>query len=87
MIEYDKDLIDERCVIIAFDVTQKMKGQCVAFDFVFDQENNPLIVEINYGFAHKAYFKCPGFWDAELSWHEGKFNSAEWIIQLMTNKL
>lgn len=85
MIEYDKDLIDERCVKIAFEVTQKMRGYCVAFDFVFDPNKNPLIVEINYGFAHEAYFKCPGYWDNDLNWHEGKFNSAEWIVELMIN--
>ena len=86
MIEYDKELIDERCVKIAFEVTHKMKGQCVAFDFVFDPSNNPLIVEINYGFTHEAYFKCPGFWDKNLNWHEEQFNSAEWIIDLLYSK-
>lgn len=85
MIEYDKELIDERCVKIAFEVTQKMKGQCVAFDFVFDSNNNPLIVEINYGFAHEAYFKCPGHWDQNLNWYEGSFNSAEWIVEHILN--
>jgi glutathione synthase/RimK-type ligase-like ATP-grasp enzyme len=82
-IEYDKDLIDERCVSISFDVAKKLKGQCVAYDFVFDTLNNPLIVEINYGFAHEAYFKCPGYWDEQLNWHSGNFNSAAWMVELM----
>lgn len=84
-IEYDKHLIDERCISIAFEVTKKMKANCVAFDFVFNAENKPLIVEINYGFAHEAYFKCPGYWDEQLNWHEESFNSAHWIVQLYLN--
>ena len=60
-----------------------MEGQCVAFDFVFDQNNAPLIVEINYGFAHKGYEECPGYWDESLNWHKGKFNPCDWIIDLM----
>ncbi|MDD3080045.1 MAG: hypothetical protein PHH37_13235 [Paludibacter sp.] len=86
-IKYDKKEIDEKCVSIAFEVTYKLKAQCVAYDFVFDQNKNPLIVEINYGFAHEAYFPCPGYWDNKLQWHEGSFNSAEWIVENVCNEL
>lgn len=81
-IEYGKEEIDERCVKLAFETTLKLKAQCVAYDFVFDRENKPLIVEINYGFAHEAYFNCPGYWDEKLNWYPGSFNSAHWIIEL-----
>jgi D-alanine-D-alanine ligase-like ATP-grasp enzyme len=56
-------------LICAFQTTAKIKALCVAYDFVFDEQNNPLIVEINYGFAHQAYFPCPGYWDDEMNWH------------------
>jgi glutathione synthase/RimK-type ligase-like ATP-grasp enzyme len=81
MILYDKEEIDERCVKIAFETTEKLQAICIAYDFVFDEDNQPLIVEINYGFDHKAYFPCPGYWDQQLKWHEGRFNSAEWIVE------
>lgn len=80
MILYDKEEIDERCVKIAFETTAKLDAICVAYDFVFNKNNQPLIVEVNYGFEHRAYFPCPGYWDRQLKWHEGKFNSAEWIV-------
>ena len=86
-IEYNKELIDERCVSIAFVVTKRLKAQCVAYDFVFDSTNKPLIVEINYGYAHEAYFKCPGYWDKNLNWHPGTFNSADWIVELMQTSI
>ena len=82
-IEYEKEKIDERCVAIAFEVSANLNGQCVAYDFVFDEQNNPLIVEINYGFAHEAYFKCPGYWDGQLNWHEESFNATHWMIDLL----
>lgn len=85
-IEYDKDRIDEVCVEIAFEVSKKLGTSCLAYDFVYDSHKNPLIVEINYGFAHEAYFNCPGYWDKNLNWHEGKFNSAEWILDLFVKK-
>lgn len=81
VIKFDKELIDERCIKIAFETSEKMKAVCVAYDFVFDMEQNPLIVEINYGFAHQPYLNCPGYWDKDLSWHKGKFNQVEWILE------
>ncbi len=81
VIKFEKELIDEQCVKIAFDTSEKLKANCVAYDFVFDQNGYPLIVEINYGFAHEPYRNCPGYWDKNLNWHEGKFNQVEWILE------
>lgn len=86
-IKYDKDEIDTRCVEIAFDVSTKLNAQVVAYDFVFNQDNKPLIVEINYGYAHKSYFDCPGYWDNQLNWYDGNFNSADWMVELVVSKL
>ena len=86
-IKYDKSEIDTRCVELAFKVTNQMNASCVAYDFVFDKNNSPLIVEINYGFALEAYFECPGFWDKNLIWHEGQFNQVEWIVENLVNSL
>lgn len=86
VIKFEKELIDKRCVRIAFETSKKMKASVVAYDFVFDSNQNPLIVEINYGFAHEAYFKCPGYWDKNLNWHEGTFNQVEWILDEFLKK-
>ncbi len=80
VIRYDKMEIDTRCVQIAFQTSLKLNAQCLAYDFVFD-DATPLIVEINYGFAHKAYESCPGYWDDELKWHNKKVSPTKWIIE------
>ena len=80
---YDKNLIDERCVQISFSTTKKLNAQCVAYDFVFDQNNAPLIIEINYGFDRRGYLSCPGFWDETMKWHEQKFQPEEWMLELL----
>lgn len=79
---YDKNQIDERCVKIAFDVNDKLKTQSIAFDFVFDENNNPLIVEISYGFAANAYDVCEGYWTKDMQWHEGNnFDFCGWMVE------
>jgi len=81
MILYNKIEIDERCIQIAFDVNKKLKSQSIAYDFVFDMENNPLILELSYGYDVKAYDSCPGYWDTDLQWHNGNFNPQSWMVE------
>lgn len=78
---YDKIEIDEKCVEISFEVNKHIKSLSIAFDYVFGRENNPLIVEISYGFAVEPYDPCPGYWDNKLNWHEGKFNPQGWMVE------
>lgn len=79
---YNKSQIDERCVKIALDTNKKLNMQSVAYDFVFDENNNPLIVEISYGYAAHAYDDCEGYWDDNMKWHEGRqFDFCGWMVE------
>lgn len=77
---YEKKHFDESTIGLSFEIAEKLKSQCVAFDFVYLQ-GNPLLVEISYGFSHTAYDHCTGYWDKALNWHEGKVYPQEWIIE------
>lgn len=80
-IVFDPKQIDEHVIKLAFDVNQKLGSQAVAYDFVYDEHQQPLIIEISYGFAMKPYDACPGYWDKDLNWHEGTFNPQAWMIE------
>lgn len=82
---YAKEEFDERCVKMAFDTNKQLKSQCVAFDFVFDTNRSPLIVEISYGFTPSGYRDCPGYWDENLNWHQEKFWPEEWMVDSILN--
>lgn len=81
--KYAREHFDEKCVRISFDIASKLKVQCIAYDYVFDKKDNPLIVEISFGFAKEVYYPCSGYWDKEMNWHEGSFNQVEWIVDLI----
>lgn len=86
-IVYDKQQIDERCVQIAFEVNRKLHAQSIAFDFVFDELRNPLIVEISYGYAVKAYDSCEGYWTEDMVWHAGtNFDFCGWMVDDLLKK-
>lgn len=76
--QYDRDAIDERCVKIAFEVNKKLKSQSVAYDFIFDECNNPLIVEISYGYV-SSIFK--GYWDENMTWVQGECTPQYWQLE------
>jgi glutathione synthase/RimK-type ligase-like ATP-grasp enzyme len=70
-IDYDIDQIDMRCVELAFQISQKMGFQCMAYDFLENDQKEPEFCEISYTFLSTAVYDCPGFWDSDLNWHIG----------------
>ena len=83
---YEKDNFSLETVRIAFEVSENLKSQCMAYDFVYFQ-GKPLIVEISYGFAPGGYDSCTGYWDKDLNWHDGKFNPYGWMVDDLINSV
>src|SRR5690606_22017222 len=78
--------INKEVLTTAFEISNRLNLKCVAFDFIYSNET-PLIVEISYGFGTTGSSKCPGYWDKDLNWHEGKFNPQSWIVESLINKI
>lgn len=68
---HDPERIDRRCVDVAFRVASRLQTQSLAFDFLFDTENQPRIAEISYCFLASAVHGCPGHWDRGGRWNPG----------------
>jgi len=80
-IEYNISNIDLRCVETAFKANKKIKSQSIAFDFIFDKNNNPLIVEVSYGYSSVAYDECEGYWTEDLQFYKESFIPQNWMIE------
>lgn len=80
-IVYDRSAIDPRCIQEAFRINGLLGAQCLAYDFVFDPDNRPLVVEISYGFTAPAYERCDGYWLRDMSWHAGSPALCDWMIE------
>jgi glutathione synthase/RimK-type ligase-like ATP-grasp enzyme len=68
-IDWDPQAIDLQCVETAYEAMKRTGAQCLAFDFVYDLERKPVVLEISYGFLPGAIHQCPGFWDRTLAFH------------------
>lgn len=78
-IEFEPSNIDLRLLNETLSLIKKVESQCLTIDFIY-VDGMPKIVELSYGFPTEFYDNCPGYWDSELNWHEGKFNPQEWIF-------
>ncbi len=72
-ISFDLNAIDLECVKIAFNISNKLRFQCMAYDFLFDQYKNPLVCEMGYTSYALDIYSCPGYFDTALNWHTGHF--------------
>ena len=77
---YDETCFNIETIELALKINVLIQTQCCAMDFIY-QDNQPLLVEISYGFSMEGYDKCTGYWDQNLHFHKGNFNPYAWIIK------
>ncbi|MFN1215987.1 RimK family alpha-L-glutamate ligase [Chryseobacterium kwangjuense] len=85
MLEFAPGQFNLEAVDIAFKAARKLNMVSVAYDFIFDSEDKPLMVEISYGFQPVVYDRCLGYYDADLNWHEAKVNLEYEIVHSFLN--
>ena len=71
-IDWDPSAIDLDCIRLAFNSAAKIGSQCLAFDIIYDTERNLVILEVSSRFVAELVERCPGYWDRNLSFHEGR---------------
>lgn len=86
LVDADPTKIDVKLIQLAFDVNDRLKMQSVAFDFIYDENNEAKIIEFCFGFTPKAYDICPGYWKKDGEYFKEQFNPQEWIIQKLIEK-
>lgn len=84
---YAREEFDERCVQISFEVTEQLNALCAAYDFVFNKDGAPVLVEISYGFVKEVYDPCTGYWTPDLTWNPGPFNPQGWMVEALLERI
>lgn len=80
-VDYDQSAIDPRCVEIAFQVSRHFGFQAMAYDFLFDPNQQPVIGEISYTFVATAVYDCPGYFCQNGEFISGHFWPQACIIE------
>ncbi len=87
LVSIEKETDDIIAVKIAFEVYEKIQAQCIAFDFIYDENRTPMIVELSYASPTHVYDLSPGYWDKELAWHAKPVNPQFFIIEDFINSI
>lgn len=77
----DHSKIDLKFVEIAFAISKKLGFQTMAYDFIYDENRNPLLVEMSYIWGEFNYPEFnEGYWDENLVWHAGNYCAINFLI-------
>jgi len=68
----DRGAIDMRMVKIAQEVSKALNFQVMAYDFIYDKNQDPVIVEISYTYGDFPEFST-GYINEEMKWIDGSF--------------
>jgi glutathione synthase/RimK-type ligase-like ATP-grasp enzyme len=72
--DIDPSKIDLRMVKIALTVSRTLGFQAMAYDFIYDLNKEPRIVEMSYLYGGAGYPDfMNGYWDENLVWYPGRF--------------
>lgn len=83
---YAKGQIDKKCIEIAFETSKRLQLQSAAFDFLYDNDRNPVITEISYCGGDISNNYC-GYWTDNIQWHDSaNINICDWIIEDVIEK-
>lgn len=72
--DIDPEKIDKRMLRIALDISRHFGFQGMAYDFVYDENREPRIIEMSYLYGGAGYPDfMNGYWDKDLNWAEGRY--------------
>ena len=85
---YDRALLTENVISTAFSAAEKLRMDCVGFDFVIDSNTGEgKIVEMCYGFDYEVQMNLGAWVDHNHNWHEEAVCVPDEIIKLTLHKI
>ncbi len=76
----------KECVRMAFEITERLQAQSVAFDFVKSVDGYQ-IVEISYAASPRGFPKALGYWTKDLEWVKTSLRVEYFIIEDFLKKI
>jgi len=72
--DINPDKIDRNLLRKALCYSLRMGFQSMAYDFIYDEQGEPRLIELSYLYGQPGYPDfMNGYWDEDLNWIEGRF--------------
>lgn len=83
-VQLDRGNVDRNILVLAIELNTRIQSSCLTIDFIY-KDDEPLVVELSYGFPVNFYDECKGYWDRELNWYSCNVHPQDWIIDVICN--
>ncbi|MFV0138519.1 hypothetical protein OBK00_01240 [Empedobacter falsenii] len=78
---YDKSKISKNVIDSAFRTSEQLGFNCMGYDYVINSKTGEgKIIEISYGFSHKAVIDAGGYFDRDGNWFNQPLNVPNEIL-------
>lgn len=85
---YDRSLMTDAVIDVAFKAADELNMDCVGFDFVVNQvTGQPKIVEMCYGFDYEVQKALGAYVDRDHIWHEEAVTIPDEIVKLIVKRV
>lgn len=84
-VDYGPEHFDENILRNSFTLAEKLGSKLLSIDYLYGEE--PIIIEINFGYNRNVYEKCEGYWDKDLKWHKGPINPEQWMVNNVVKQI
>jgi glutathione synthase/RimK-type ligase-like ATP-grasp enzyme len=81
ILDFEPSQVDPKAVEIAHGISSRLAVQSMAYDFLRDREGRLRLLELSYTFVGTAVAQCPGYWDRQGTWHDGRVSPQEAIAE------
>lgn len=84
---FDQKFFRKQIIESAFRVSDELGSRCMGYDYVVNKDTGEgVIVEISYGFSHKAIMASGGYYDRDCNWHNEPLNAPEELLRNLLNE-
>jgi hypothetical protein len=79
---FDKSRVTKDIIDSAFKTSDLLGFKCMGYDYVVDNKTGKgIIIEISYGFSHKALLQAGGYFDREGNWINEPLNAPKELLE------
>lgn len=84
---FDRKFFNKQIIESAFKTSDALGAQCMGYDYVVNKETGEgVIVEMSYGFSHKAIMASSGYYDRDMNWHDTPLNAPYELLDNLLKK-
>ncbi len=73
IIDYNHKKINLEAIKLAFEISERLSFQTMAYDILVDIDGNLKVIEMCHMFADWAVYNCEGYWDKNFNWIPGNY--------------